>query len=286
VKRNIQVLLGWFEARDAIAALRGFRVPEAGADVSVEAAEFQRRHRAVQERLPYADRSMTIELLPAHLVSQGEAVIEAMLPQATAEARSRFATVSVDLTRVISFQKAVTLEDDEARFGAIQAHNLDSLFELCLPSQRVEEDLTGTFDRDGKGVTITSMNPNLRLGPVQSVELPNSNGVKLLGFPLVFGSPYVHVVEYKGRYFLKDGYHRCYGLLRRGISRVPVVLQKGRSFSDVHGGGSSFIAPEHLLGEHPPMLTDFLDPAVSATVEQQAFRKTVRIRAEEFVINL
>ena len=94
----------------------------------------------------------------------------------------------------------------------------------------------------------------------------------------------MHIAEYKGRYFLKDGYHRAYGLLKRGITRAPVLLQRGRTFNDVHSGSSSSVSHEHLFGAHPPMLTDFLDPTVSVVVEQQVFRKVVRIHAEEFVI--
>jgi hypothetical protein len=102
----------------------------------------------------------------------------------------------------------------------------------------------------------------------------------------MFGTGHVHVVEYKGRHFLKDGYHRCYGLLARGITRVPAIYERARSFADVHSGGTTFVSQEYLLGTHPPMLTDFHCPAVSATVSQQAFRKVVRIRAEEFVVNV
>jgi hypothetical protein len=286
VKRQIQVLLAWFEPRDAVSALLGFRLPAQGEDISMHAAAFQQKLQALNARDSYADLPMTPGELPLSLAKRGDAILRSMLGIANDSHAGRFSVATVDLTRLISFQKAITLENEPARFEKIAPGDWEALFELCLPQDRVEEDLLGTFDKDGKGVTITSTNPNLRIGPVQSVDLPGATGVKLLGFAVIFGTPHMHVVEYKGRYFLKDGYHRSFALLSRGITQVPVVLERGRSFADVHAGNSSFIAPEHLLGDHPPMVTDFLDPAVSATVWQRAFRKVIRIRAEDFVINL
>ena len=251
MKREIQVLLAWFEPRDAISALLGFRLPAQGEDVSAWAAIFQQKYEALRSRPAYADLPMMKEPLPAHLAEKGGSVLRSILGSEREIARGRFCTAIVDLKRLISLQKAVALDQDEARFENIAADDWGRLFDLCFPTQRVEEDLTGTFDKDGKGVTITSTNPNLRVGPLQDVDMPGTAGVRLLGFSVVFGTPHVHVVEYKGRYFLKDGYHRCFALLSRGITQAPVVLERGRSFSDVHGGGASLIAPEHLLGDRP-----------------------------------
>jgi hypothetical protein len=42
--------------------------------------------------------------------------------------------------------------------------------------------------------------------------------------------------------------------------------------------------PQRILW--PYSLTDFLNPLVSATVSQEAFRKIIRIRAGGFVVNV
>jgi len=47
-----------------------------------------------------------------------------------------------------------------------------------------------------------------------------------------------------------------------------------------------FLPYEILFGERPPMLTDFLDDAVSVSTNQKATRKVVRITAEEFLVEV
>jgi hypothetical protein len=57
---------------------------------------------------------------------------------------------------------------------------------------------------------------------------------------------------------------------------------QGRESTDVVGCQSSGIAQEHLLGPCPPFVRDFHSPEVSVELQQRAFRKVVRINAEEF----
>jgi hypothetical protein len=237
---------------------------------------------------------MAVVPLPDAIADCGEALLKTLRPAGqpptSGHAQSAGPSLSagiVDLTRLISFQRAVNLEQIADRVTAASPDDWPALADICLPSGvAMEEDLHGTFDKDGRGVTITSLNPNLRVGHVRTVTAPEGGGARVIGFTLMFGTRHVHVVEYKGRHFLKDGYHRCYGLLARGITRVPAIYERARSFADVHSGSTTFVSQEYLLGTHPPMLTDFHRPDVSVTISQQAFRKVIRIRAEDFVVNL
>jgi len=189
----------------------------------------------------------------------------------------------VDLSTVLAYQKVVSLDAIEERTSGVE-DDADRLFELCLPPPRPAEEIDGTFDRDGKGLTISSENPNLRVSQLQQVARRNGGGNdQLIGYSITFGSSHVHIAEYQGRFYLKDGYHRCYGLLARGVHRIPCVVGTARSFSEVVGAGGGHIGQEHLAGARPPMLADFLDDRVSVRLEQRYLRKVVRIRAEEFV---
>lgn len=286
--RPVQVLLAWLERIDAISALLGFRLPADGEDVSIHAATYDAQRAVMLARPAFEPAPLEIVPLPASIAQRGEDLLRTLRP--VAEPReftgSRLSAGVVDLTRLLSFQKAVSLEHIAQRVGTVAPDDWETLADICLPVMAAAEELNGTFDKDGRGVTIASLNPNLRVGPVRTVTLPDAAASRLIGFTLMFGTPHVHIVEYKGRWFLKDGYHRCYGLLARGVTRAPVVVERARSFADVHGGGTTLVSQEYLLGSHPPRLTDFHDPAVSATVTQQALRKVIRIRAEEFVVNV
>jgi hypothetical protein len=282
VKRRITILLAWFERRDAIPALLGFRMPQPADDVRLHEARYEAARAALLARPPFGLPAPQLEPLPDVIADRGALAVERM----RAYGHPRVRAGVLDLTRVLSFQKAITLDDIADRVAAAQPDDWPALAAITLPDpKRFDDEMVhGTFDRDGKGVTITSFNPNLRVGPIQQIVGAVPEAGQLVGFSIAFGSPYVHVVEYKGRCFLKDGYHRTYGLLARGITRVPCLYEQARSFSDVHSGGTTHVTQEYLLGDHPPLLTDALEPLLTETVEQQLFRKVVRIRAEEFVV--
>lgn len=286
MNRRVRVLLAWFSRQDAIVAQFGFRVPNPGEDEATAAATYEAQCAARLSRVPFAGEPAVLGPLPEAIAAVGAARLGELVAQMTAADAARLRLGLVDLTRVLSLQKAVTLDEVESRVARAAPDAWTELAAICLPAGGADLDaLQGTFDKDGKGVTIVSPNPNLRVTPVQNMILPGS-GARVVGFQIVFGSPHMHVVEYRGRCILKDGYHRAYGLLARGVSRVPCIVERAGDFTDVHSGSTTLISPGDLLGEHPPRLTDYFDPAVSLQVEQRVFRKAIRIHAEEFAVNL
>jgi hypothetical protein len=197
----------------------------------------------------------------------------------------------LNLREVLSFQKSVVEEQAIERANAVATNDLQSLFEFCLPAVSEAVKLPGALDHNQKGVTFTSLNPNLRVGNhlVLDIDVPAGVGVpgrkeKFLGYSISFGTQFIQVADYNGRCFVRDGYHRTYGLLRRGIDCVPCVFIKARSFEELGAAPTGFFPYETLFGERPPFLTDFLDDAVSISAKQPALRKVVRISAEEFLI--
>jgi hypothetical protein len=286
VTRDVQLLLAWFERQEALTASIGFRLPEAGEDVSAALAQYEEQHAAMLARPALALATTVVQALPPELENHGRTVIESLRKTTRSRSQTQIETGLFDLNCLLSFQKAIVTDDIDARVAGASQDDWQSLADICLPLSSVREDLKGTFDKDGRGVTISSLNPNLRVGPAQNISTSSAGHADMVGFSITFGSPHVFVAEYKGRLFLKDGYHRCYGLLKRGIRLIPALYERAQSFADVHSGSNSLISQEYLLGPRPPRLVDFLDPTVSSKVSQQAFRKTIRIRAEEFVVNL
>jgi hypothetical protein len=287
MNRALKILLPWFDRREAIAALLGFRLPENDEESADASETFDAARATLQTRPPYADRAPLIEPLPAEIADHGGEFLEQFrAPVWGQDAPRDVRTAVVDLRQVIAFQKAISLEGIDDRVATASVDDWSSLSAICLvpPGEALEEELKGTFDKDSKGMTISSLNPNLRATQVRPTG--RSRAGQVFSVEVVFGTPFVHVVEYRDRLFLRDGYHRTYGLLARGIHRVPCLYEKGTSATDVHKGGSAFIAHEHLFGPQPPMLTDFHHPDYSHLVEQKSFRKVIRIRVEEFVVQI
>jgi hypothetical protein len=64
----------------------------------------------------------------------------------------------------------------------------------------------------------------------RAAPVPVSGGPPIFGFAVALNPSYMQVVHYRGRYFLRDGYHRAYGLLSRGITVVPAFVRETTTF--------------------------------------------------------
>lgn len=75
-------------------------------------------------------------------------------------------------------------------------------------------------------------------------------------------SPYIEVASYGGRWFLRDGYHRSFRLLKQGMNLVPAVVVYAETLAQMGAVGSQFFAEKALFSRRPPMVTDFLDDSI------------------------
>jgi hypothetical protein len=285
MNRPVRILLPWVDEGEAIAALLGFRFPNPGEDISFARQLHAEQTEALRRRPEFVPPRDVITALPESHRERSAAFLAAVRTHGAPPLQVGV----VDLRSLLGFQKVVALDQIEARLGGVAEGDWDALLDLCLPIPDHGAEIEGTFDRDGRGLTISSLNPNLRVSPLQQVrrgEGEGAPGEQLVGFNVSYGASHVHVLEYRGRVYLKDGYHRCYGLLARGVTHAPCTWAAAPAFNDVVGAGSAHVAAEHLLGPRPPLLRDFLDDSVSATVQQRSLRKVVRIRAEEFVVHV
>ncbi len=194
----------------------------------------------------------------------------------------------VDLRKVLSFQKLVNVDGLDSRVGQATPANLDELIEVCLPSQQAVAPTGALTDADGKGFTISSLNPNLRIAGAQLSDAmvspaPGLPTVKMQAVTLFvsMGTSYVQVIRYRDRCFVRDGYHRAAALIRRGIYEVPCIFIEAQRFEDLSCPPGSF-PYEVLYSSRPPFLTDFWAKGVAADATQLSIRKVVRIRGEEF----
>jgi hypothetical protein len=194
----------------------------------------------------------------------------------------------VDLRRVLSFQKLINIDGLDERLAL--ASTATGLLELCIPSEQPMPTLGGFSDPDGKGFTISSFNPNLRIAGGQLAEAhvapaPDMPTVRMQAITVFvhMGTSYLQVVTYKGRSFIRDGYHRAAGLFKRGHFVVPAIYIEAETFDQV-GMVAGALSYEVLYGDTPPALADFWDNDVSGDSIQPAVRKVVRVRGEEFVV--
>jgi hypothetical protein len=195
----------------------------------------------------------------------------------------------VDLRHVQGLQKVIKTDGLEARIEPLKSGTM-SLLDFCLPTTQPEPP-HGTFaDLDGKGFTISSLNPNLRIagGDTNRADVATSAGsptVPMMALTiLVFlGTSSLQVASYNNRYFLRDGYHPAAALVQAGIHVVSCLFIEAASFEQVTPG-AGFFTYEVSYGDKPPLIPDFWETDVADDVLQPAVRKVVRIRGDEFVV--
>jgi len=178
----------------------------------------------------------------------------------------------VDLRRLISFQRRLVLAEQDA---VVESDALDwlSRVELVFPPRRQSE-FTHVFDTTG--LTVSSMNPDV------SVQLtPRPDTAVPFAMEVHHGSPFLEVVFYRGRWFLRDGYHRAYLLLRSNVSEVPAVIVHVRSLEELGVRQPWFFPEEILFCRRPPTVMDFLSEDLVLRWRRPARRKVVRVTITE-----
>jgi len=204
------------------------------------------------------------------------------MPQAMLIGARPWAIRIVDLRRVVGFQMNITEErivvpDDLARDDPC------ALLRFSLRSSNAN-DMTIADNPNLNEYTISGVDPNTRVMAKIRGEAPLG---PLLAFVIGTGLPWLQVVSLQGRHVLRDGYHRVVGLLRAGITHVPVALISGVEVADLGiAQGGFFFSPDLVLGQQPPLVADFVDDGLSREGPAPAQMKVIRIRTDEFFVPL
>jgi hypothetical protein len=146
-----------------------------------------------------------------------------------------------------------------------------TLIDICFGKGSVTAEEV-SYDSGNKSIHLRTTNPNLRVEFTKNVLSP----IKISS-----GSPFFEVAQYRGRWFLRDGYHRAYGLLQAGIVEVPTVIIEAKSLAELGAIQPWFFAEDILFSDHPPMVTDFLRDELTIRYSRPALVKSIRITMDE-----
>jgi len=181
----------------------------------------------------------------------------------------------VDLRRLLAFQRRLSFTATLPSVIVPSRYDWDSLIAIAFASAKpVSADMV--YDPLKKALTLRSTNPNLRLRVTHDPAAPVA---------LHAGSPFFEVAQYAGRWFLRDGYHRAYRLLRAGIFQFPAVIVRARTLEELGAVGPQFFPEAILLSECPPLVGDFLDHNFTIDYECPPIIKTLRITMEENIVS-
>jgi hypothetical protein len=118
---------------------------------------------------------------------------------------------------------------------------------------------------------------NLRVFGQAQGEMPLA---RIFGFAVAVSFSFMQVASLNGRLLLRDGYHRAYGLLRRGITHAPVFTKAFERIEDMRLP-QGMLPQDAYLGSCPPTLADYLNDDVSAPGATLITQRIVIIQALE-----
>lgn len=273
-KRKARALIGWLSEQEGALWAAGRDAQAAAAQPEhLEACKSARQN--VAARLPGIDQSNLFQPVPAEL----QAHIDAL--KADPESAQVLATSGeiriVDLRRVCAAQPHVLVEDAKRRVEGIAAGDVLALARVTLPVPKREQ-FPVTFDPLKNTWLLASPNPNLRvLGNFSTSVGPGFAG---FGFAVGLQQSYMQVAGVDGRYFLRDGYHRAYGLVAAGITHAPALVKDFNTLEEAQMP-PGLLPQSAYLGERPPLLVDYLDDSVAVDTNIPSTTKMIVIQALE-----
>jgi hypothetical protein len=169
----------------------------------------------------------------------------------------QFAMIEVE--KLISYQTNLNMEFiEDLKKRVPQPSDLDALLRFCLPSRKEQtlEPVLVNFNPQTNTYSVITDNLDFRITGTINGEDPMT-GRKFVGFAFGGGLRQMSVAEHKGRYFLKNGYHRAFALMLAGHKRIPVVLVHAPSYELTGANRPGFFPVDTLMGNKPPMVGDF-----------------------------
>jgi hypothetical protein len=193
-------------------------------------------------------------------------------------AGSDWALSVVDLRCLLAFQRRLVFDPSVSLPATPMQEEWPGLTALAIGPKRATSYrlLHQGFDSDAQQIMLYSSNPDLEMRPLKEGHSDDPFPVSLHG-----GNPFLEVAELRGRWFLRDGYHRAYRLLQAGVYFVPAVIINTRTIEELGATQPWFFDEENLFSDRPPLLTDFVQPGMVLHYKRRALRKVIRIRIEQ-----
>ena len=180
----------------------------------------------------------------------------------------------IDLRKLLAFQRRVSVELDSGLLLQ-DGEDWQQLISFAFPERKA--DFVFYIALDGSNAVIRSTNPDLKL----FIDSPLPAGALSLPLSIDLGSPFIEAANYNGRWFLRDGYHRAYSLLKIGIHRVTAIVVWARTLEELGTIHPWFFDQTALFSEHPPRLIDFHDRELAIHYRRPMREKFIRVSVEE-----
>jgi hypothetical protein len=189
----------------------------------------------------------------------------------------------VQLSGIVPFQPnidlayASSLGDEPLRPADIL-----SAVKLCFPFGKPST-LAVSVDQPQKAITVSGINPSLQVAGFHCGQ-QDAQGPFVISLYISAGPNIVQVTRYRGRYFLTNGNHRAYRLMKAGFTHIPCLVRTASNIAETGALGAGFFPESLLMSERPPVFTHFADDVLAITIPTHLAKKVVRIRPDEYFV--
>jgi len=268
-RRKARSLIGWLSEGEGLLWITGREMTQEPDPAHI--ARCREARAAVARRPEGHIQSKMFAPLPAVLAEHINALAAApRLAQVLDDAGE---PQMVDLRLVCAAQPTICVDDAAKRVAGLAAGDILGLAAVTLPLH-IPKKMPIAFDPHKNAWLFSSPNPNLRIAGPFNADGPA--GIKGFGFGVEVALSYLQVAGLNGRYFLRDGYHRAYGLLAAGIHFAPALVKDFNAFEEVQMP-AGLLPPPTYLGARPPL--DYLDNTVAADTQIPVTTKMIVIQA-------
>jgi len=190
----------------------------------------------------------------------------------------------VEIGPLLAFQFHVSTDRSDALVPAVPGPmSPERLAEICLPNH--DESFSPQVATDSHGVVVHSESLNLRVVRSGIFQPQNGGDDVVAGVYLGMGCPLLHVAEFQGRFYLRNGFHRVYALQEAGVSEVPCAIVRATRFEDTGAlGNPETFSREKLESDSAPTCWHYADER-SYPVAIRQFWRVITVSWSEAVFS-
>ncbi|MGO4394910.1 hypothetical protein AB4Z46_26500 [Variovorax sp. M-6] len=183
----------------------------------------------------------------------------------------------VEVRPLLAFQRHIDcFRADHHRSPFSEPPSLSELMDACLPLSPPSDSYQVV--KAANSVLFSARSLNWR--SVAAGLLEQDLAGVIIGLTL----PLAHVVEYRGRYFLHNGFHRALGAASAGATHIPCFVRSVSSAEAVGISDSSGTFSEELLfSENPPTLAHYIEDRAH-DVCLRIFTRSIHISWAEYAV--
>lgn len=189
----------------------------------------------------------------------------------------------VELDPVLAFQFHVFTERTDDLCAALShPPTMGELLSVCLPLD-LEQPATG-MSMQPNSLSLWSHSMNFRVHHFGQVGL--DPGQKFAAFGIVVGPafPLMQVIQFEGRCFLRNGYHRAYGLKKKGVTHVPCLFFETDDYAKIGAPGGNATFERALLESADPPTCAHLTDERAYPVMLKNLTRVVQLTWSDYVL--